>query len=135
MGWTPEETHYKLHFEDPAYSGLEVVVAEVSTGTLMELAELTGSVESMDGFAKAKALTRLFTLIGESLVSWNLEKPAGNPVAATIEGVKEQTLKFNLAITLAWISAMAEVDIPLPEGLNSGASTEMEASIPMALSQ
>src|SRR5260370_25461341 len=42
----------------------------------------------------------------------------------------KQTLSFNLMVAFAWMSAMAEVDIPLPQGSN-GTGPAPGVSIPM----
>lgn len=133
MGFRPEETHYKLQFEDAAFNGLEVTVAEVTTGELCELLELVSEVQGGNQLSKAKQVMRLFDMLGESLVGWNLEDRDGNPVPADVAGVKSQTLKVNLVIVEAWISAMADVDVPLETGSSDGA-TSLELSIPMEAS-
>lgn len=130
MGFRPDETHYKLEFEDPALHGLEVTVAEVTTGELITLAELVSEVEGKSNLEKAKSVMRLFSMLGAALVSWNVEDRDGNPVPADETGVRSQKLKFNLAIVHAWMAAMADVDLPLPPG-SSGGETSLEPSIPM----
>lgn len=132
MGFRPQETHYALKFEDPALNGLEVTVAEVTVGELGELVGLVGAVKSGDTLDKAAKVMRLFTMLGDALVEWNLEDRNGNPVPADEAGVKTQTLRLNLAIAEAWMAAMAAVDLPLPSGSSDG-ETSLEPSIPMEL--
>lgn len=133
MGFRPEETHYKLQFENEVYKGLEVTVAEVTTGELCELLELVSEVQGGNQLSKAKQVMQLFDMLGGSLIEWNLEDRKGNPVPATAEGVKSQTLKVNLVIVEAWISAMAEVEVPLENGSSDG-ETSLEQSIQMEVS-
>lgn len=130
MGFTPEETHYKLLFEDPQYAGLEVTVRECSVGELTELAKLAGDAQSAPALAKVPTVDRMFTILGESLVEWNLEDRKGSPVPATPAGVRSQSLRLVLAVVQAWMAAVAEVDAPLGNG-SGGGETSLELSIPM----
>jgi hypothetical protein len=130
MGFTPDETHYKLVFDDDRYDGLEVTIRECSVGELTELAELAAAAQQASDLNKVKTVGRLFDLLGESLISWNIEDRNHNSVPATSEGVRTQTLKTVLLIVKAWMAAVAEVDIPLPEGSSDGENS-LELSIPM----
>lgn len=136
MGFTPEETHFVLKFEDPALDGLEATVREVSTGELFDLAELLDTVKAAKGLAAAKPVKALIRMVGDGLVEWNLTRKAGDqeePVPATYEGLVTQPLSLVLAIAGAWSQAMAGVDVPLPSGSSDG-ETSLELSIPMELS-
>lgn len=133
MGFTPEETHFVLKFEDPALDGLEATVREISTGDLLDLAELLDQVKGQSGLAAAKPVKQLLQMVGGGLVEWNLTGRDGTPVPASYEGLVRQPLKLALAIAGAWTQSMAGVDVPLPTG-SSGGETSLEPSIPMELS-
>jgi len=129
MGFQMEETHYKLQFEGDAYDGLEVTVREISVGELTELAGLVSSVSSTSALDKVAAIGRIFTILGESLVSWNVERK-GQPVPADESGVRVQNLTFIMTVVQAWMTQMADVTVPLDSGSTDG-GTSQELSIPM----
>jgi hypothetical protein len=130
MGFTPEETHFVLSFEDPSLNGLEATVREISTGELLDLAELLDSVKGQGGLAAAGPVKQLMKMVGDGLVEWNLTDKADQPVSADYEGVVKQPLRLSLAIAGAWAQAMAGVDIPLPNASGSGEQSP-EASLTM----
>lgn len=132
MGFVPEETHYKLSFEDPALEGLVVVVSEVTTGDLLDLVKVATEIkDAQDAMSKAGKVSTMFEMLAGSLVEWNVEYRDGRPRPADLEGVKSLGLGLVLKIVMAWISAMAEVDTPLPSGSNSGESAQV-LSLPTA---
>lgn len=133
MGFTPEETHFELKFEDPALNGLEATVREISTGELLDLAELLDAVKAKTGLGAAKPVRKLMQMVGDGLVEWNLTGRDDTPVPATCEGLMRQPLNLTLAIAGAWTQAMAGVSVPLPTGSSDG-ETSLEPSIPMELS-
>jgi hypothetical protein len=132
-GFTPEETHFVLKFQDPALDGLEATVREISTGELLDLAELLDQVKAKTGLAAAGPVKRLLQMVGDGLVEWNLTDRDGQPVLTGYDGLVRQPLKLALAIAGAWTQSMASVDIPLPTG-SSGGETSLEPSIPMDVS-
>jgi hypothetical protein len=89
--------------------------------SVMKGADLEQALESVDG---------LFTRFAKSLKAWNLDDDDGRPVPETADGVRGQELDFILEITMAWMDAIASVDIPLPQPAN-GSGTFPEGSIPM----
>jgi len=133
MGFTPEETIFTLKFDDPSLDGLEATVHEISTGELLDLAELLDSVKGQGGLAAAEPVKKLMKMVGDGLVEWNLTDKADQPVPADYEGVRRQPLRLSLAIAGAWAQAMAGVDIPLPNASDSGKQSP-EASLPMGAS-
>lgn len=131
MGFKREPKLYRLKFEDPSMAGLEVDAKSLSTGALLEVTELAGAVKNMKADeVDPAALRKLFEVFAAALVKWNLEDEDDRPVPATYEGVVSQELNFVLAVIMAWIGAIASVDIPLPAGSSSG-GTSPEASLPM----
>jgi hypothetical protein len=126
MGFVPPTTGVKLEFEGTQYEGLEVTMDSVSTGTVLDI---------MDQFETAKdgdpaALRVLLDGFSVALESWNIEdRKSGQPVPATIDGLR--TLDFTLAMAVigAWIGSVASAPPPLPGSSPSG-SPSPEGPIP-----
>ena len=133
MGFVPPTTGVKLTFEGSMYEGLEVTMDSVSTGTVLDIMEKFEAAKNgdpaamivlLDGFAKA-------------LEAWNIEdRKTGDPVPATLDGLR--TLDFTLAMAIigAWIGSVTSAPPPLPGNSGSG-GTSPEGPIPAlaALSQ
>lgn len=134
MGFKKQSTVFKLEFEDPAYSGLEVTAKSVPTGDFLDLME---AATRMDLTSKdfspedMKAVRILIDGFSNALVSWNLEDDDDKPVPADTTGVRAQELDFLLPIVTAWMDAVAGVSANLGKGSNSG-GTFPEGAIPMA---
>jgi hypothetical protein len=131
MGYKRETKLYRLKFADSAMDGLVVDMKSLSTGAFLEVAELadtfTGQkLADMD----VSAMRKVFEVLAGALVSWNLEDEHDKPIPTTYDGIVSQEFDFVLEIFMAWVGAMSSVDIPLPAGSNSGA-TSPEASLPM----
>lgn len=109
--------------------------------------------------ANTDATKNMLKLIAYNLVSWNLENELGDPIPAVLAqciesgeevgdsgrckahsddarercaatGLVAQDLDFITDITKAWMTAIAGVPDPLPNG-SSGGGTSLELSIPM----
>ena len=129
MGYEPPAKQYQLKFED--HPGLEVLCESLTIGEFMSVAALADKI-SVSGTAATDAsgaVEDLLTTFASHLVSWNVTKD-GQPVTSDLAGVKTQNLDFILEIILAWVGAIASVDIPLPQASN-GTGTSVEASMPM----
>lgn len=136
MGFEPEQTHYKLIFEDPKLQGLEVTAAGLSIGEFEELTGLGDSIgiknidpenlTSEDTGKITGGLMKMMGMFAEALVAWNVTR-RGKPVPATLAGVKSQELGFVLRIIMTWMSAMTDVDVPLPAGSSSGVTSPEES--------
>jgi hypothetical protein len=122
MGYRPKRKIYNLDFTGTEYDGLKVTVRGVSTGQALDIdtARDDGSDEGM---------RRMLELLAEQLIDWNVEDEAGEPVPATLEGIRAQEIGLNLAVINAWQTAMAGVPDPLESGSTSGDSS-LVASIP-----
>ena len=131
MGFTPEETHYKLVFEDPALAGLTVVAAEVSVDEFAEVVNLAALADPANASRMGAEVRRLLDIFAGSLVEWNVTDKRGNPVPADRRGVGKQGWPLMQKIIDAWMSAQADVPRPLP-GSSNGGGRSLEASIPMA---
>jgi hypothetical protein len=127
---------YELKFED--YPGFEVTMKGLSIESFMSLARQASGMRGLDlknaeGADLEKAMDQidgLFTRFAKSLKAWNLDDDDGQPVPETADGVRSQDLDFILEITMAWMDAIASVDIPLPQPAN-GSGTFPEGSLPM----
>lgn len=128
MGFVPKRKVYNLVFTDPDMHGLEVKMRGLNTGQWMDLVTRKEAVEEDN--EDAQAVIELFTLMAEQMVSWNVTDEDGTPVPATLDGIRQQDLPFNMAIIEAWQTAAAGVSAPLDSGSPSG-EPSLEASIPM----
>lgn len=123
MGYEPDETLYRLVFEDRA--GLTVTCREPSVGQLLTLTEM-GALDQKS-ISPAK-LRELFALFAGLLDEWNVTRK-GKPVPATYEGVVSLSPGFVMEIIAALSKAVAGVDPTSPAASNAGAPSE--ASLPM----
>jgi hypothetical protein len=127
MGFEPEETLYRLTFEDPGLAGLEVMVREPD---LDQLLTMMGLAESVDPQAKGmppRQVLALFETFAGLLDSWNVTRK-GVPVPADFDGVKTQNPKLIMAIVKALGEAFTAPD---PTSAPPSADGGIEAQIPM----
>ncbi len=133
--YQPKRKLYQLRFED--HPGFEVTMTGLSVDGFMSLARQAAGMQGLDISAMKGpeleaamvSIDGLFTRFAKSLRAWNLDDD-GEPVPETAEGVRGQDLGFILEITMAWMDAIASVDIPLPQPAN-GSGTFPEGSLPM----
>jgi hypothetical protein len=131
MGFTPEPTHYRLKFEQPALKGLEVTAESLSVDEFLRVSELATAATAKDRGAEAgDAARQLLDAFAANLVSWNIEDKDGNLVAPSRAEVGALKFDFVLKVIMAWMEAVASVDTPLPGGSPSG-GTSPEPSLPM----
>jgi hypothetical protein len=128
VGYRKPVKAYHLKFED--MPGFEVTARSLPLGEFLHVTELAGLGKDDPGAAKAGG--ELFRVFAASLMEWNLEDDFGDPVPATADGIMAQELDFMMRIVLAWVSAMSDVDTPLPGGSSGGGTSALEQSIPMA---
>jgi hypothetical protein len=129
MGYRRPVKAYRLKFEQEDMAGLEVTARSLPLGEFLKVTELASL--DKDDPAAAKSAGELFRLFASSLLEWNLEDGFGDPVPATYAGVLAQDLDFMMAIILAWVGAMSDVDGGLGKGSSSGGTSGLEQSIPM----
>ena len=120
MGYRRQRKVYKLVFADPDMDGLVVRVRSVSVGTFFALAK----ADQQD------AIEGLLDVFADALVDWNLEDDEGEPVPASLDGVRSQDVDFLMPIMRAWVDAIRQVPGPLGNG-SSGGGRSLEASLPM----
>lgn len=125
MGFVAKRKTYTLQFEDDEdLKGLEVKLRGLNTGQVLDL-----DAARQDG--SDDAVRSMLQLMADQLVEWNLEDPdTGEPVPATLEGVRSLDFDLNWKIIDAWQAAVSGVPAPLDDGSNSG-DQSLEASIPM----
>jgi hypothetical protein len=129
MGFEAPQKAYRLNFAETGLAGLEVTAGSLPLGEFLKVSELAAAKDDPQG--AANSAKQLFETFAGSLLSWNLTRD-GEPVPATYDGILGQDLDFMMKIVLAWVSAMADVDTPLPNGSSGGAASALEHSIPMA---
>ena len=126
MGFEAPETLYKLTWEDPAMTGLEVTAREPTIDQLLQMTGI-GDVKDPD------QIRTVFRLFAGLLDSWNVERK-GKPVPATYEGVVSQSPAFIMKIIKALGDAVAKPDPTSPPASGSGGTDPVEGSIPMTVS-
>tara|TARA_Y100000310_G_C20636520_1_gene791471 strand:+ start:1136 stop:1561 length:426 start_codon:yes stop_codon:yes gene_type:complete len=101
-----------LQFEDSDFQGVEVVC------------DRSASLDTVMGVQSAAAegdLEEMFRLLGgEVIQSWNIDDDGGNPIPATIEGVRQVDMELLLKISREWSMALGAVDAPLEPESNNG---------------
>jgi hypothetical protein len=136
MGFTYNRTLYKLKFADADLEGLEVTARGTTINGLLKFvnlgAELDGlDADHMDPAELSQKLPAMFSPFAKVLVSWNLEDEDGTPVPATLEGLMDQEVPFVARVIEAYVTGIAQAPPPLPKSSGDGATTDLEASIPM----
>lgn len=128
MGFEPQETLYRLTWEDPAMAGLEVTVREPSIDQLLSM-DAMGDMGGDGGKGMDTEKVRgAFQIFAGLLESWNVER-RGEPVPATYEGVISQSTGFIMKIISAMGREFAKPDPTLPPGSSGGGTSQ--PSIPM----
>jgi hypothetical protein len=121
---------YKLHFEDRP--GLEVTAEGLTTDDLFAVMELSGKLQDgtdLTDPAVKEALQVMMKMLAGALAGWNVEDRNGQPVPATLEGVRSQKLGLVMDIVLAWVQAQTDVDDGLGKDSGSGGNSGLERSL------
>lgn len=128
MGYRRPAKTYRLTFED--MPGFEVTVTSCPLGQVLGLLSMVK--EDGKGFDThdVARLDELFATFGACLKEWNLETEGGEPVPATVDGLKGQDLEFVLELVMAWLEAVVNVPAPLKQKSSSG-DQSLEGFIPM----
>lgn len=120
MGFQRPAKTYRLVFEDPAFDGLEIRARSVPVGMFVKLVALAANAKG----SAVPEIAELFDAFAGALVEWNLTDVDADgkevPVPATREAVHAQDVDFMLAIALAWMQAIGDVDAPLGAGSTNG---------------
>jgi hypothetical protein len=125
-----------LTFEGTPYAGLEVKVDEPPIGLLLEIGEkyaalTSGGEASMQG--QMKLIGDLIAGFAQVLEEWNVTRK-GEPVPATLEGLRLMGHKFVVAVIGAWFTGSVAVDEDLGKGSASGGTSPEELAATAALS-
>lgn len=102
MGYRPRVDVYLLQFDDPEWVGLEVRVEEPSVAQIDAVAAMPSDPQQAD-----QAFRQLCEALAPALVEWNLEDRSGQPVPATLDGLRSQTIRTVRAVAGAWLNAVA----------------------------
>lgn len=117
MGFVPPTTGVKLTFDGSMYEGLEVTMDAVSTGTVLDIMEHFDAAKTGD----PKAMMALLAGFSTALEAWNVEdRKTGEPVPATLEGLRTLDFALAMAVIGAWIGSVSEAPPPLPSSSGSG---------------
>lgn len=138
-GFELEEDEYHLFFEDPKFNNLEVVMsppASIAESIAFDKARAARDrATDLDDVEKAVQL--LADMLGEHLISWNLEKH-GLPVSCDAKGLMGSDSRIMAAIERAYVQAVIGVPAPLAltsdatgPSSNDGSTPEGALSIPM----
>jgi hypothetical protein len=130
-GYRRERKSYKLRFVDDEMAGLVVEARSTNLGAFLDVAEWVDLDPATAGPEELRKLAALFETFAASLDSWNLEDDHGQPVPATLAGLRAQDVDFALAIIRAWFEAIGGVPGPLGASSSDGGRS-LEGSIPMA---
>jgi len=106
---------YNLDFAGTEYDGLVVKVRGLTTGEYLDfISSATAAVDEEGGETEGT-----LRLLATHLVEWNLEdEDSEEMVPATLEGIKTNDFRMNMAIINAWTDAM--VSVPEAVGKKSG---------------
>jgi hypothetical protein len=117
-----EPKRYDLTFEDGDLDGFECSMRGVSLERFVEITVLSSTLETPEG-RTPENIERQFTILGELLVSWNLDDEHNQPVPCTYDGLKKQDFSFVMAILKGWMTAVASVPKASDDDLSSGATS------------
>lgn len=115
MGYKKVPTIYTLEDVD-GEKGLIIRMKSLRIGKLRRLVQI---IEA-DNEDLSKFLGEIFDLIGEGLVSWNLEEENGAPVPADRAGVEELEMGLIMGLLSEWIDVMTGAGEELGKDLPSG---------------
>lgn len=121
--------------ENSRYAGLEVTVDEAPVGLLLDImgnySKLSG--ETVDVATAAAVFPLLLEGFASVLESWNVTRK-GEPVPATLEGLRSLGQGFVLTVVGAWLTGQTSADDDLGKGSPSGGTSPEELAQMAALS-
>ena len=122
MGYKRKVKHYVLQFEDDELEEFECVCGSLSVDEFIEITGLAGRLTARD--TETDEVQRLFDILAEKIIRWNLEDDDDKPVPHDAETLRKQDFDFIMAIQMAWMSAMADIAPPLPDGSSNGGTSQ-----------
>lgn len=116
---------YKLKFADAEFDGLEVRAKGMPLDDLLILSEvsqmdLSGGVSTID----RKKIDRVLETFASALVSWNYEDTDGEPVPATIEGLRQADFRMQFTLLASYLEGVTTQQL-------SRRNSEIEAEMSM----
>ena len=131
MGYVYEEDTYKLVFEDPKMSGLEVHAIELTVEETLQYTELMW-IDMTKSTARERIMSRMQFMV-DHIPHWNLEDKEGEPVPVSVDALLKRGKNFHTAIMAAWLKEVVGISLPLAETNNSfsdgSASSDIDPSI------
>lgn len=123
-----QRPNYRLLWpEGHELHGLEVVTRGLSIGDLKLIA---GLAPGADVRTNVQDLAPLLDVFARSLVSWNFEDEAGDPVGTSREDLDAQDMRLLMPIVMTWVGEVSNIPDPLPRVSPPGGTFPVE-SIPM----
>lgn len=134
-GYVRKRRVYRLRFEDEELDGLVVKVRSASVGRLLEFMRFLAGLSDDDLTTEdVEKFAALFESFAEVLEEWNVlyaDGPnKGQPVPATLEGVRSQDGDFVMDIMRVWFQAVTQPPAPLPATSSAGGPSAA-LSLPM----
>jgi hypothetical protein len=127
VGYCRDKT-YRLVF-DGEFEGLSVRLNTIPIGAYQRIVYLL-DYQPLDHDDAVKADIETQRIFCDALIEWNLENKKGEPVPATLDGLRSHDKELIEAMMRAWISAMVDIPAPLPGPSENGPQFP-EVSIPM----
>lgn len=129
-GFKPERKGYRLRFQGTDLDGLVVTMRGMAIGMFLEIAELSDI--NPERFTKddLPMIRRLFELVAEHLMDWNLLADDDEPVPATLAGILTQEVPLVFTVVEQWMKAVGDVPGPLPQTSTDGRPLAV-AQLPM----
>jgi hypothetical protein len=143
VGFVVQRRRFKLVFADgSALDGATVRMRSVDLGVYMEcmrLAQVGMAMKDADDLSVAELMTalpevaRLFEVVADSLVDWDLQEEDGTPIPCTFKGLCSLEPPMVYVLVESWMEAIGGVSAPLPNGSRSGGPAPA-VSLPMEVS-
>lgn len=119
MGFEVEVPIYKLKFHGTKWEGLEVKMESAAVGFLFDCARLAEELSASKGVEQMEKIEKLINSVADCLVEWNITK-RGEPVPATVAGLRLQPIDLVLELIQAWTRAVTVVPDPLVKASKNG---------------
>lgn len=123
MGWTPKTRLHRLIWPEdaPYFGGLEVTMRSMPVTELLSMARMATTAGSATLTEEdLKLLEDLYSTVATGIVEWNVEMEEGTPTPPSAEALKALDFDFLIELIGQWVTAMTEVDAPLPQQSSSG---------------
>lgn len=130
MGFEAPRSIYTLDFEDTELDGLVVKMTGGKLGdafaTVRDAGKISNGGNADYTVADAEVVLSQYEDMAEHLISWNLTA-GGEPVDATLDGLKTLEVRHVNMIAAAWQQAQVNVPRPLPHASSSTPETDLSS--------